>query len=785
MILGNDPKRLLIYFFYDKDGIIDRYVTTVLEDLKKSVSRTVFVCNGNLAEGQSEKLDGLADKILERKNEGLDVWAYKQALEEEGYENLPEYDEVILANSTIMGPVTSTEEMFSVMNARDIDFWGISKFHKVEEVARSEFHLGYIPEHIQSHFIVMRKSMLSSESFAEYWKNVPKIKSYHDSVDYHESVYTLHFENLGFKSDVYSNTDEVADYNTSPINYMPVEMIERFRCPYFKRRVFFAYNDGTLAFTAGQPGSELMEYLKTRTDYDTNMIWDNILRCYDMYDIKNCLSLNYTLPSDKYIGDSSAEHKKVALIYHSHFPDLIDDTVRYINNMPDYADIYITANTDENIALLKDRFKDHKFNKLEIIKKGNRGRDVSSMLVAAKDFIMDYDIVCAAHDKKVRQLKPMTVGKGFAYTCLENTLGSKDFVLNVIDLFDKNPRMGLLTPPPPLSGVYVTGIGAGWGPNYDVAAALAEKLGLHVPMDKSHEPVAPIGSTFWFRPAGMKKMFAADWKYEDFPTEPIRDDGTVLHAIERLHGLVEQDAGYYCAWGMIDYASSVYMTALNYMLKGFIRESRNHGIGGVYADIIVANKSILDAYSGIVQAVNSCAGALPAGMGIGTIQPARMYYDVGDGLSEDHVTVKNIRCDGKLILEEFELDEPASTIRFDPTENKVVMVKDLNISVKYKDGSTKQIDLADCYANGRRFGDNDYIFVDGDPQIQYTSKRKNIVSVFVKCAVETQVSLEECTQILKWYDPNCSFGYVPFRKRFVKKIKAVLRPIKRVLVKHG
>ena len=43
MILNNDAKRLLIYFFYDKDGIVDRYVSYILEDMKKNVADILFV----------------------------------------------------------------------------------------------------------------------------------------------------------------------------------------------------------------------------------------------------------------------------------------------------------------------------------------------------------------------------------------------------------------------------------------------------------------------------------------------------------------------------------------------------------------------------------------------------------------------------------------------------------------------------------------------------------------------------------------------------------------------
>lgn len=40
--------RLVIYFFYDADGIVDRYVPYMLEDINKNCSELFVVCNGKL-----------------------------------------------------------------------------------------------------------------------------------------------------------------------------------------------------------------------------------------------------------------------------------------------------------------------------------------------------------------------------------------------------------------------------------------------------------------------------------------------------------------------------------------------------------------------------------------------------------------------------------------------------------------------------------------------------------------------------------------------------------------
>ena len=785
MILRPEPKRLLIYSFYDKSGIIDRYVTMVIKDLKRNVSRTVFVSNGKLADKQSEKLEGIVDKILERENEGPDVWAYKQALEGEGFDSLSQYDEVILMNSSLMGPVESTDRMFSEMSSKDLDFWGLSKFYEVEDAQTNAFSGRNNSEYIQPHFIVARKGLLSSEYFEKYWRNMPDIETQVDSARTYETGFTERFRELGFKYDVYVNTDSIAAYSNSPINYMPVEMIKEYHCPYFEREVFFHDYSDMVVNTVGQAAHELMKYLKASTDYDTDVIWENILRCCNMSDIKNALALNYTLPSDKYIGDND-DRKKIALVFHAYFPDLIEETARYVDSMPDYADIYITTNTKEKADLFKERFKDNKFNKLEVIEIENRGRDVSSLLVATKSFIMDYDFVCFAHDKKVGQATHKAIGQSFAYHCLENVLASEKYVMNIVDLFEKNPRLGLLTPPPPVHEKYFWTMGSNWGPNFNITLSLAEQIGLDVPINEEHEPIAPLGTMFWFRPVGMKKLFDCDWEYNDFPEEPNGIDGTILHAVERIYGFVEQDAGYYCAWGMADYSSGMYLSSVNYMLRGYARNSFQNGIRGDYAYMVAMDEAALKAYSGIAQAISSCTkGALAGVVGVGEVQSARMYFDTGNGLSEDDVVIEKIHCDGKLNIIDYKFTVPANIIRFDPTENKTLMLKDLTMIARYKDGSTKEIPLSDCTANGRRFGKNNYVFIDGDPQIKYASKGRNIVGVLVKCSVNTNVDFEEYAEIVRWYDQTWYCGITGFKRRLWNKIKSVLRPVKNLLVRKN
>ena len=193
-------KRVAIYFFYDKDGVVDRYVNYFLEDFKQNLDRLIVVCNGKLTPEGREEFSKYTNEIIVRENKGFDVWAYKEGIEYIGWDNLKNYDELIMLNMTIMGPIYSFKEMFDEMDSRkELDFWGITKFHKFPVDPWGLIKYGYIPEHIQSHFIAVRNPMLTSYEFKQHWEKMRMINTYFESVSYHESIFTKKFNDKGFK----------------------------------------------------------------------------------------------------------------------------------------------------------------------------------------------------------------------------------------------------------------------------------------------------------------------------------------------------------------------------------------------------------------------------------------------------------------------------------------------------------------------------------------------------------------------------------------------------------
>lgn len=140
-------KRIAFYLFWEKDGVVDRYVPYCLEKLREHVEHIVVISNGPLSEAGRGELRGVADEVWERENVGFDVGGYKDALTRFGFDRLAEYDELILLNYTFFGPTYPFSEMFDQTDRWDLDFWGIS-----DHAEASPHHFatgGVLPHHIQ------------------------------------------------------------------------------------------------------------------------------------------------------------------------------------------------------------------------------------------------------------------------------------------------------------------------------------------------------------------------------------------------------------------------------------------------------------------------------------------------------------------------------------------------------------------------------------------------------------------------------------------------------------
>ncbi len=553
-IEANSANRLAIYCFYDAKGHAPQFIPQFLDDLMKNVNELAVVVNGKLDAASREMFQQYAARIVVRENRGLDAAAYKEVMLSYGWDALEAYDEVICLNDTIMGPLRPFTEMFSAMDARDVDFWGITAY--AGEATRFEI----IPTHIQSYWHAYRKTLVASPEFQSYWENLPEWETYAEVTHKHEMTFTKHFADLGFTWDTYIDYRKYRGLTPYPMLYMPTALVKNDGCPVFKRRVFFCDYGPTFTETAGQPAIDLYDYLRDETDYNIDLIWDAVLPGHNLDDIRKAMHLTYVLPT-RALNPCSQRMPHAAFIYHVCFLDLLDDTCRYLSALPDDVDAFITT-TEDKISSIEQYLVAKGVNrKITFVPVVNRGRDVSALYVACADIVLHggYDVVGFAHDIKSSQNQDNghhgTESQGFAYKLLENVLASKEYVRNILTLFAENPRLGQVAPPPPYHALYFAHtIENDWGACFDITKELLEEtLDIHVPLRKDKSTVSALGSCFWFKVDALRPLFEHGWTYEDFlPEGEMKEGGTISHAIERANGYVCQSQGYYPAWILSD-----------------------------------------------------------------------------------------------------------------------------------------------------------------------------------------------------------------------------------------
>ena len=255
-------KRLVVYFHYDAQGQIDAPCRFAVQALLP-LADLLFVTNGRLQAADRAWAQGTGARLLERENTGYDVGAYREALRTLGRTAVAAYDELVLMNYTLAGPVCPLTPMFAAMQARpELDFWGLTRHYAM----RSSRFGGQVPEHLQSHFLVVRARMLRSDAFWQYWQQIRLPHSYEESVACHEARFTAHFAALGWRWDTYVDTADLAAVFVNPIMACPQELLAHRGCPFFKRRSFFTPYTDELRRTDGQAARVLYDYLKTRTD---------------------------------------------------------------------------------------------------------------------------------------------------------------------------------------------------------------------------------------------------------------------------------------------------------------------------------------------------------------------------------------------------------------------------------------------------------------------------------------------------------------------------------------
>lgn len=542
------PKRLAIYVVYDKDGILDDFREYYINEVKKVTDYISVIVCGTLTADSRNKLEQLADDVYVRENKGLLAYGWLDGIAHIGWDKIYEYDELLLLNDSFFGPIYPLKDMFDAMEKSDADFYGAMRNFEeksFKEIAGRPLKHGHFRGSI-CYFYVIKRRLLHSAEFKRYWSQHPVVDDGWDTVFFAEIDFYDFLLDAGFKIDSYQS-DKLERYQFDNLSHSMRKLIEDEKIPFVRARSLGTdVRNQSMSNSYGKDPRKTLDYIQNCTDYDTDMIWKYLTRTKNLTHLWQQMQLEYVVSDEK--DDKPFEYaKKIAAILHIYYDDQVERIARYCKNFPQNTDFYITTTSQVVFDHIENEFKKAGLNYTCEIRP-NRGAAIPTLWVTYSKLVTEevYEYVCYFHDKKSPYSEYTIQGEEFALRCFENLFGTEHVVKNIINLFEDNPRLGVVGAPAVYHGEYYASPCRTWPGNYENTVKLAKKLDLHVDINSEITPVAPYGDMLWFRSKALKKALSYGFTYEDFP-EKHGKDNSLPHAVERIYGFAAQDSGYYYA----------------------------------------------------------------------------------------------------------------------------------------------------------------------------------------------------------------------------------------------
>ena len=180
---------------YNEDKLYE-YQQFLLRAFKKIAADVVVVSNGFIKESIRKELE---ESGIEIRHSGshYDVGMWKEVIRELYSTNrMKIYDELILLNDSVFGPLYPLSRIWEQMDEKKTDFWGITA-HPAMTLRKSNGVFIEIPRFLQRYMIVFRKKILSDRRFEAFWSDLPEMSVFSDTEEKFEFVFAERFKNWG------------------------------------------------------------------------------------------------------------------------------------------------------------------------------------------------------------------------------------------------------------------------------------------------------------------------------------------------------------------------------------------------------------------------------------------------------------------------------------------------------------------------------------------------------------------------------------------------------------
>lgn len=194
-------RRLVLFAHYDAQGEIKRYIAHLVRALRAESDRVDLYSTAALAPAAIESLREVCADVVLCENVGFDFSMWRRAI---ARTDLDAWDEIVLANSSVFGPIYPLGPLFAQMAEQPCDAWGMTE--------NDDFAW-----HLQSFFLVFRRPVLESAIFRQFWESVLPYKDKDQVIRSYEIGLSRLLLDHGFRLRTFAPTEELEIPGASPI----------------------------------------------------------------------------------------------------------------------------------------------------------------------------------------------------------------------------------------------------------------------------------------------------------------------------------------------------------------------------------------------------------------------------------------------------------------------------------------------------------------------------------------------------------------------------------------
>ncbi len=179
-------KRICLFAGFNNNGILSDYVLFYLKNLA-SLSEIHYCSDCELSANDYSRLSKICKSVRGAKHGKYDFGSWQKLITELGYDYLSGFDELVLANDSVFGPLCDLAAYFEAAGKeKECDFWGFTCHNHNKR------------QYLNSFFMVFKKNVFLDPAFKEVFSSVQKEKEYYDIVNKYEVPLTIKLQDKGF-----------------------------------------------------------------------------------------------------------------------------------------------------------------------------------------------------------------------------------------------------------------------------------------------------------------------------------------------------------------------------------------------------------------------------------------------------------------------------------------------------------------------------------------------------------------------------------------------------------